>query len=77
MTGEEHIADPVGQPMHELAPEPEVDSRCISEPDPDGTALQVHRERLALQQRALEVLQFKLDVLWTMNDAMAQRYGVT
>jgi len=31
----------------------------------------------ALQQRALEVLQFKLDVLWTMNDAMAQRYGVT
>ncbi len=31
----------------------------------------------ALQQRALEVLQFKLDVLWAMNDAMAQRYGLS
>ena len=30
----------------------------------------------ALQERALEVLQFKLDILWAMNDAMAQRYGV-
>jgi pyrroloquinoline-quinone synthase len=29
------------------------------------------------QQRALEVLQFKLDVLWAMNDAMATKYGVT
>ena len=29
----------------------------------------------AAQERALEVLQFKLDVLWQMNDAMAQRYG--
>ena len=28
------------------------------------------------QQRALEVLQFKLDILWAMNDAMATRYGV-
>ncbi|MBL8270054.1 MAG: pyrroloquinoline-quinone synthase PqqC [Steroidobacter sp.] len=28
------------------------------------------------QQRALEVLKFKLDVLWAMNDAMAQHYGV-
>lgn len=28
------------------------------------------------QQRALEVLQFKLDVLWSMNDALAQHYGV-
>lgn len=28
------------------------------------------------QERALEILQFKLDVLWAMNDAMAQRYGV-
>ena len=27
-----------------------------------------------LQQRALEVLQFKLDILWAMNDAMASRY---
>ncbi len=29
----------------------------------------------AQQQRALDILQFKLDVLWSMNDAMAQRYG--
>ena len=28
------------------------------------------------QERALEVLQFKLDVLWQMNDAMALAYGV-
>jgi pyrroloquinoline-quinone synthase len=31
----------------------------------------------AAQERALEILQFKLDVLWQMNDALAQRYGVT
>lgn len=31
----------------------------------------------AQQRRALEVLKFKLDVLWAMNDAMAQHYGVT
>ncbi len=30
----------------------------------------------ALQQRALDVLKFKLDVLWQMSDAMALRYGV-
>ncbi len=29
------------------------------------------------QQRALDILRFKLDVLWAMNDAMANRYGVT
>jgi pyrroloquinoline-quinone synthase len=28
------------------------------------------------QRRALEILKFKLEVLWAMNDAMAQRYGV-
>jgi pyrroloquinoline-quinone synthase len=28
------------------------------------------------QHRALEVLKFKLDILWAMNDAMAQHYGV-
>jgi pyrroloquinoline-quinone synthase len=28
------------------------------------------------QERALEILRFKLDILWVMNDAMAQRYGV-
>jgi pyrroloquinoline-quinone synthase len=30
----------------------------------------------AQQQRALDILKFKLDVLWAMNDAMAQRYGL-
>jgi pyrroloquinoline-quinone synthase len=29
------------------------------------------------QERALQVLQFKLDILWAMNDAMALRYGVS
>ncbi len=29
------------------------------------------------QQRALGILKFKLDILWAMNDAMAQRYGVS
>ena len=28
------------------------------------------------QERALEILKFKLDVLWQMSDAMAIRYGV-
>ena len=35
-----------------------------------------HFNTRALQERALEVLQFKLDILWAMNDAMATRYGV-
>jgi pyrroloquinoline-quinone synthase len=35
-----------------------------------------HFDTRALQERALEVLQFKLDILWAMNDAMAMRYGV-
>ncbi|MEJ0036724.1 MAG: pyrroloquinoline-quinone synthase PqqC [Gammaproteobacteria bacterium] len=30
----------------------------------------------AQQERAIEILQFKLAVLWQMNDAMALRYGV-
>jgi len=30
----------------------------------------------AAQERALDILQFKLDVLWQMNDALALRYGV-
>ena len=29
----------------------------------------------AQQQRARDSLQFKLDILWTMNDAMALKYG--
>jgi pyrroloquinoline-quinone synthase len=36
-----------------------------------------HFTTRAQQERALEVLQFKLDILWAMNDAMALRYGVT
>jgi pyrroloquinoline-quinone synthase len=30
----------------------------------------------AQQERAIEILKFKLAVLWQMNDAMALRYGV-
>ncbi|MFO1270081.1 MAG: pyrroloquinoline-quinone synthase PqqC [Rubrivivax sp.] len=36
-----------------------------------------HFTTRAQQERALEVLQFKLDILWAMNDAMALKYGVT
>lgn len=35
-----------------------------------------HFNTRALQERALDILQFKLDVLWAMSDAMANRYGV-
>ena len=35
-----------------------------------------HFTPIEAQQRALDILQFKLDILWAMNDAMAQRYGV-
>jgi pyrroloquinoline-quinone synthase len=35
-----------------------------------------HFNTRALQERALEVLKFKLDVLWQMSDAMALRYMV-
>jgi pyrroloquinoline-quinone synthase len=34
-----------------------------------------HFTTRALQERALEILKFKLDVLWQMNDAMALRYA--
>jgi pyrroloquinoline-quinone synthase len=30
-----------------------------------------------MQERALQILKFKLDILWAMNDAMALRYGVS
>jgi pyrroloquinoline-quinone synthase len=33
-----------------------------------------HFDTRALQERALDVLKFKLDVLWQMSDAMALRY---
>ena len=33
-----------------------------------------HFDTRPLQQRALEILKFKLDVLWQMSDAMALRY---
>ena len=36
-----------------------------------------HFNTRAAQHHALDILQFKLDVLWAMNDAMAQRYGVS
>ena len=35
-----------------------------------------HFDTRRLQERALEILRFKLDVLWAMNDAMATRFGV-
>jgi pyrroloquinoline-quinone synthase len=42
-----------------------------------GLALTLeHFRTRAEQQRALEVLSFKLDVLWAMNDALAGAYGV-
>jgi pyrroloquinoline-quinone synthase len=42
-----------------------------------GLAVTLERFKTrAQQERALEILQFKLDVLWQMNDAMALRYGV-
>ena len=36
-----------------------------------------HFTTRALQERALEILQFKLDVLWALSDALVTRYGVT
>jgi pyrroloquinoline-quinone synthase len=43
-----------------------------------GLAVTLERfDTRAAQERALQVLQFKLDVLWQMNDAMAMAYGVT
>ncbi|HUI61779.1 MAG TPA: pyrroloquinoline-quinone synthase PqqC [Steroidobacteraceae bacterium] len=41
-----------------------------------AATLQWFTTRLA-QERALQILQFKLDVLWQMNDAMQLRYGVS
>ncbi|HEY2686626.1 MAG TPA: pyrroloquinoline-quinone synthase PqqC [Steroidobacteraceae bacterium] len=35
-----------------------------------------HFNTSALQERALQALKFKLDVLWQMNEAMALAYGV-
>lgn len=35
-----------------------------------------HFTTRAAQERALEILQLKLDILWQMNEAMALRYGV-
>lgn len=35
-----------------------------------------HFKTRTQQERALQVLQFKLDILWALNDAMATRYGV-
>jgi pyrroloquinoline-quinone synthase len=43
-----------------------------------GLALTLERFRTRPEQeRALQVLQFKLDVLWQMNDAMAVAYGMS
>jgi pyrroloquinoline-quinone synthase len=36
-----------------------------------------HFRTRAQQERALEVLQFKLDILWALSDALVTKYGVT
>jgi coenzyme PQQ biosynthesis protein C len=36
-----------------------------------------HFDTRPLQERAIEILKFKLDVLWQMSDAMALRYMVS
>ena len=36
-----------------------------------------HFATRALQERALDILKFKLDILWAMNDTMGQHYGVS
>jgi pyrroloquinoline-quinone synthase len=36
-----------------------------------------HFSTRPLQERALEVLQFKLDILWALSDALVTKYGVT
>jgi pyrroloquinoline-quinone synthase len=36
-----------------------------------------HFDTRPLQERAVEILKFKLDVLWQMSDAIALRHGVT
>ena len=35
-----------------------------------------HFDTRSLQERALEILQFKLDILWTMLDCMQVKYGL-
>ncbi|MBV8209554.1 MAG: pyrroloquinoline-quinone synthase PqqC [Burkholderiaceae bacterium] len=35
-----------------------------------------HFDTRASQERALQILQFKLDVLWALSDALVTRYGV-
>ena len=43
-----------------------------------GLAITLERfNTRAAQERALEILQFKLDILWQMNDAMALALGVS
>ncbi len=42
-----------------------------------GLALTLeHFKTRAQQERALDILKFKLDILWVMNDAMGQHYGI-
>ena len=36
-----------------------------------------HFRTRPMQERAVQILKFKLDILWAMNDAMALKYGVT
>jgi pyrroloquinoline-quinone synthase len=41
-----------------------------------GLAFTLDHFRTAEQKRALQIVQFKLDVLWQMNDALAVHYGI-
>ena len=35
-----------------------------------------HFRTRPMQERAVQILQFKLDILWAMNDVMGQHYGI-
>ena len=58
-----------------LLPQPRQPGAARRRAGPGDHARRTSR-RAPQQERALEVLQFKLDILWAMNDAMALKYGV-
>ncbi len=36
-----------------------------------------HFRTRPMQERAVQILRFKLDILWSMNDVMGQHYGTS
>jgi pyrroloquinoline-quinone synthase len=56
-----------------VLPQPREPGAARRRAGPGAHAGPLHHR--AQQQRALDILQFKLDILWAMNDAMAQRTG--